>query len=105
MHERPFPGAETPAHHREVLPDWSMAEKLSDECISIRFSFRKEQNPGRKTINAMHHKGALSLQFQLCGKKRPSGRSIGAFNGHSRKSGRFIEGHHGIVFVKHDKLP
>jgi hypothetical protein len=53
----------------------------------------------------MYYKGALSLQFQLCGKKRPGGRSIGALNRHSRKSGRFIERHHGIVFVKHHKLP
>ena len=105
MDQLPFLGAETPANHREVLPDWSMAEKLSNECISTRFSFRKEQNPGCKAVNAMYHKGALSLQFQLCGKKRPGGRSIGALNRHSRKSGRFIERHHGIVFVKHHKLP
>jgi hypothetical protein len=82
-----------------------MFEKLSNECIPIRFSFRKEQDTGRKTIDAMHHKGSLSLQLQLRGKQRQSGLSIGAFNGHSRKSGRFIEGHHCIVFVKHEKFP
>ena len=105
MYQLPFLGGETPADHREVLPHGSMAEKLSNECISTRFSFRKEQNPRRKTINAMYDKGALSLQFQFCGKKRPGGRSIGAFNRHGRKSGRFIDRYHGIVFVKHDKLP
>ena len=104
MYELPFLCAEAPADHREVLPDWSMGEKLSNERIPTRFSFRKEQNPGRKAIDAMYDKGALSLQFQLRGKKGPGGRSIGALNRHSRKSGRFIEDHHGIVFVKHDKL-
>jgi hypothetical protein len=82
-----------------------MAEKLSNEYIPIRFSLRKEQNSGRKTIDAMYHEGALSLQFQFRGKKRQSGRSIGAFNRYRWKSGRFIEGHHGVVFVKHGKLP
>jgi hypothetical protein len=82
-----------------------MAEKLSNECISIRLSFREEQNPGRKTIDAMYDKGSLSLHFKFCGKKRQSGRSIGAFNGHGRKSGGLIERHHSIVFVKHEKFP
>ena len=72
--------------------------------ISIRLSFRKEQNPRRETIDAMYDKGSLSLQCKFFGKQRQSGRGIGAFNRHSRKSGRFIEDHHGIVFVKHGKL-
>jgi len=105
VNERPFLGGETPANHREILPDWSMAEKLSNECISIRFGFRKEQNSGRKTIDAMYDEGPLSLQFQFRGKQRQSGRSIGACNRHRQKPGRFIEDHHGIVFVKHEKLP
>ena len=105
VNERPFPGGETPAHHREILPRRSMAEKLSNEYIPIRFSLRKEQNSGRKTIDAMYDEGALSLQFQFRGKKRQSGRSIGAFNRYRWKSGRFIEDHHGVVFVKHGKLP
>jgi len=82
-----------------------MAEKLSNESIPIRFSLRKEQNAGRKTIDAMYDKGSLPLQFQFRGKKRPGGRRIGAFNGHSRKSGRLINDDYGIVFVKHGKLP
>jgi hypothetical protein len=53
----------------------------------------------------MYDKGSLSLQFKFCGKKRQSGRSIRAFDRHGRKSGRFSEDHHGIVFVKHEKLP
>jgi hypothetical protein len=81
-----------------------MSEKLLDECISIQLSFRKEQNPRRETIDAMYHKGALSLRCKSCGKQRQSGRDIGAVNRHSRKSGRFIEDHQGIVFVKHGKL-
>jgi hypothetical protein len=105
VNESPFPGGETPANHREILPRRSMAEKLSNEYIPIRFSLRKEQNSGRKTIDAMYHEGALSLQFQFRGKKRQSGRSIGASNRHSRKSGGFIEDHYGIVFVKHDRRP
>jgi hypothetical protein len=105
MHEVPFLGAETPANYREILPHRSVAEKLSNERIPIRFSFRKEQNPGSKTIDTMYDKGSLSLQFQFCGKKRQSGRSIGASNRHSRKSGGFIEDHYGIVFVKHDRRP
>ena len=105
VNERPFLGAGTPANNREILPDGSMGEKLSNEWIAIRRSFRKEQNPGRKTIDAMHHQGSLSLQFEFCGEKRPGGWSIGALDRHSRKSGRFIEDHHGIVFVKHEKLP
>ena len=93
VYELPFPGAEPSANYREILPDWSMGEKLPDQCISIRFSLRKKQNPGCKPIDAMYDKGPLSLPFQLGGKKRPSGRSIGAFNRHRRKSGRLIEGH------------
>ena len=105
VNERPFLGAGTPANDREILPDGSMGEKLSNECIAIRPGFRKQQNPGRKTIDAMHDQGSLSLQLEFCGEKRPSGRSIGALDRHSRKSGRFIEDHYGIVFVKHEKLP
>ena len=105
VNERPFLGAGTPANNREILPDGSMGEKLSNQCIAIRLGFRKEQNPGRKTIDAMHHQSSLSLQLEFCGEKRQSGRSIGALDRHSRKSGRLIEDHHGIVFVKHEKLP
>jgi len=84
MYQLPFLGAGMPADHREVLPDGSMVEKLSNQCISIRFSLRKEQNPGRKAIDAMYDKGAFSLPFQFRGKKRPGGRSIGAFDRHGR---------------------
>jgi hypothetical protein len=81
-----------------------MTEKLSNECVSIRFSFCKKQDPGRKTIDAMYDKDSLSLRFQFCGKKRQGGRSIGALHWHSRKPRGFIECHDGIVLVKHDKL-
>jgi hypothetical protein len=66
VNERPFFGSEMPANYREILPHWSMAEKLSNESISIRLGFCKEQNPGRKAIDAMYDKGSLSIQFQFC---------------------------------------
>jgi hypothetical protein len=69
VYELPFFGAETPANHREVLSHWSMGQKLPDQRISIRFSFRKEQNAGRKTIDAMYDEGPLSLPLQFRGKK------------------------------------
>ena len=81
-----------------------MAEKLLNECISIRLSFRKEQNARRETIDAMYDKGTLSLQGKCCRKQRQSGPGTGAVNRHSRNSGRFIDDHQGIVFVKHRKL-
>jgi len=52
----------------------------------------------------MHDQGSLSLQFEFCDKQRQGGRSIGALNRHSQKSGWFVENDHGIVFVKHRKL-
>ena len=105
VNERPFLDAEMSAHDREILPHRSVAEKLSNQRLSIRLGFCKEQNPGRKTIDAMHHKGSLSPRFQFRGKQRPCGRRIGAFHRHRWKSGRFIEGHDGIVFVEDNKLP
>ena len=81
-----------------------MAEKLSNQCVSIRLGLGKEQNPGRKTVDAMDDKGSLSLPSQFRGKKRQGGRSIGALHRHGRKSGRFVNGHDGIVFVKYDQL-
>ena len=53
----------------------------------------------------MHDGGLLSLQLQFCGKQRQSGRSIGALNRHSQKSGRLVENDYGIVFVKHGNRP
>jgi hypothetical protein len=105
VNERPFFGVDMPANHREILPHRSMAEKLSNECVSILLGFCKKQNPGRKTIDAMYDKRPLSLRLQFCGQKGEGGRSIGALHRHSRKPGGFVDGHDGIVFVKHDKLP
>src|SRR5260370_22734030 len=48
VNERPFFDAEMSANHCEILPDRTMAEKLSNEGVSIRFGFCKEQNPGGK---------------------------------------------------------
>ena len=105
MNQGPFHRAEAPANYREIPSGWSMGEKLSNERIPIRLGFRKEQNPGRKPIDAMHHKSSLSRPSKRSGKKRPGGRSIRALHRHSRQSGRLIEDEHGIVFVKHGKLP
>ena len=66
VHERPGLSAETSAHYREILPYWSMVEKLSHERISIRIGLCKQQNPGGKSIDAMHNQGSLSLPFKLC---------------------------------------
>lgn len=105
MNERPFPGTYTAANYREILSHRSMAEKLPNECVSIRPGFCEEQNPGRKTIDAMYDQCPLSLPFQFFRKQGPGGRSIGAPHRHSRKSGRLTDGHDGIVFVQHHKLP
>ena len=105
VNERPFFGGQMPANYCQILSHRSMAEKLSNECVSIRFGFCKEQSPGRETIDAMYDKGSLSLRFQFCGKKRQGRRCIGAFHRHSQKSGRFIQGHDRIVFVEDDKFP
>lgn len=105
MTERPFFDAEMPANYYKILPHRTMAEKLSNEGISIGLAFCEKQSPGRETIDAMDNQGSLSLRFQFCGKKRQGGRSIGAFDRHSQKSGRFIEGHDGVVFVEDGKLP
>jgi len=104
VNERPFFDAEMSANYCEILPHRSVAKKLSNECVSIRLGFCKEQHPGRKTIDAMYDKGSLSPRLQFCRKQRPCGRCIGAFHRHRWKSGRFIEGHNSIVFVERNKL-
>jgi hypothetical protein len=102
--ERPCLDVDTAAQYRKILSYWRMVEKLTHEHISIRIGLRKQQNPGSKTIDAMHDQGSLSLQLKFCDEQRQSGHSIGAFNRHSQKSGRFVESDHGIVFVKHRKF-
>ena len=52
----------------------------------------------------MHDQSSLSLQLEPCDKQRQSGRSIGALDRNSQKSGRLVEDDHGIIFVKHGKL-
>jgi len=105
VHERPCLNAETAAQYREIPPYGSMVEKLSHQRISIRTGLCKQQSPGGKTIDSMHDQGSLSPRLEFCDKQRQSGRSIRALNRHSQKSGRFVENDHGIVFVKHGKLP
>ena len=82
-----------------------MAKKLLYEGVPVGLSFCKKKNPGRKSIDAMHDKRALSLRIQFCGKQSQGGRCVSAFDRHGRKSGRFIDGHHSIVFVEQEKLP
>ncbi len=98
--EGSFFGAEMAPNHREILPYRTVAEKLSNQCVSIQHSFRKEQNPRREAIDAMYHKGSLPPRAQCCRKQRPCGRGIGSFYRYCGQSGRLIEGHNGIVFVK-----
>jgi hypothetical protein len=54
MNERPFFGTQMPANHCGILPHRTVAEKLSNHCVSIPFGLCKEQNPGGKTIDAMY---------------------------------------------------
>jgi hypothetical protein len=82
-----------------------MGEKLSNQCVSTTLGFCEEQNPGRKTIDAMHNKSSLSLRPQLRGEKRQGGRRIGAFDRHGEQSWRFIDGHDGIVFIEDGEFP
>ena len=77
-----------------------MGEKLPHQRIPVGTGLGKQQNPGGKTIDAMHDQGPLSLRLEFSDQQRQSGRSIGALNRHSQKSGRFVENDHGIVFVK-----
>jgi hypothetical protein len=104
MHEHPCLTAETAAQYREILSYGSMSEKLSHQRVSIRSGLGKQQSPRSKPIDAMHDQGSLSLQFESCDKQRQGGRSIGALNRHSQKSGWFVENDHRIVLVKHGKL-
>lgn len=68
VNELVLPGGEMPAHDGEILAHGSMREKLLYERIAIPFGFRKEQNTGRETVDAMHDVGALSSGFQFRGK-------------------------------------
>ena len=81
-----------------------MGEKLPHQRVPVRIGLGKQQYPGGKTIDAMHHQGALSLRLEFSDQQRQSGRSIGALNRHSQKSGRFVENDDGIVFIKHGNL-
>ena len=105
VNECPFFKAEMTANYREILPHWSVAEKLLNECFSIRPGFCKEQNPGRVTVDAMYDKGSLPLRFQLGRKKRLGGWGIGVIRGHGEQLGWFIQGDDGIVFIELDQLP
>ena len=105
MNQSSLIGLKTSAKYRQILPHWSMAEKLSNQYLAIRRGFSEDQNAGRETIDAMDNMGSLSPQRQSRGKQRQSGRTIGAFDRHRWEAGRFVEDHQGIVLVKHGKLP
>jgi len=45
VNKRLFFAAEMPANCCQILPHRNMAEKLLDECVSIRLGFCKEQGP------------------------------------------------------------
>jgi hypothetical protein len=101
--ERPLIVAEAAANNGEILPHGSMGEKLADERFAIRRGFGKEKDSGGKTIDAMHDECLSSLRFQFGGKKRLGGRGVGALDGHGSESRRLVDGHDGIVLVKHHK--
>lgn len=105
VNQCPCFSAETAAQYRKIPPHGSVREKLSHERISIPISLRKQQNPGGKTIDAMHDQGSLFLQLQCCDKQRQSRLSIRALDRHSEKSGRFVESDHGVVFIEDGELP
>jgi hypothetical protein len=81
-----------------------VVEKLSHQIISVRPRLGKQQSSGGKTIDAMHDQGSLPLRLESRGEQRQSRRMIGALNRHSQKSSRFVQNHHGIVFVKHGEF-
>ena len=105
VHQCPCLSVETAAHYREIAPYGSMGEKLPHQRMSIRAGFRKHQGPRGKTIDTMHDHGALFLALESRDQQRQSGRSVRTLNGHGQESGRLVENDHGIVFVKHRKLP
>lgn len=82
-----------------------MGEKLSNEPVPVRFGLRKEQNSGRETVDAMDDEGSLSPGLQFRNKQGQGGRRLGAWDGDSGKAGGLVDGHNGIVFVKHDEFP
>ncbi len=102
--ERPCLSFDTAAHYRQILPYRSMREKLMHEHLPICPGLRKQQNPGSKTIDAMHDQGPLFFQLKVCSEQRQSGRSLGTFYRYSQKSGWFVESDDGIVFVQHGNL-
>lgn len=70
VHQSPLPGLEPPAQYRQILPHWSVAEKLANEDLSIRLGLCEEQNAGREPVDAMDDQGSLSLPRQSRGKQR-----------------------------------
>ena len=58
------------ANYGEVLSHWSVRKELLDENFPIAFSFRKEQQSGRETIDAVDDKHALSFWFESGGNQR-----------------------------------
>lgn len=109
MNECPFfiliLSAGMPANHSQILPHRTVVKKLSNQRVAIPFGFCKQQNAGSKPIDAMYDKRSLSPRFQFRGKQGPCGRCGRILHRHGWKSGRFIDGHDGIVFVEHDQPP
>jgi hypothetical protein len=104
VNECALSGRKMSANHGEIFPHRSMSEKLSDECVAVGLSLSKKQKPGGKAVNAMHDEGSLFSAPQFSRKQRPRGRGVGVWHGNGGKSGRFIEGHHGIVFVNNGQF-
>ena len=54
VYERARWSVESPAHYREIVPCWSMVEKLFYQRVAILIGLSKQQNAGNKTIDSMN---------------------------------------------------
>ena len=59
MNKRVFRAGEMPAHDGEIPPDRSVAEKLTNERITVGLGLGKEHDARGEAIDAMHDEGAL----------------------------------------------
>jgi hypothetical protein len=65
VNQRSFFRGKMSAHDRQILPDGSVREELSNQRIPISHGFREQQNSGREAIDAMHDQSSLPASFQV----------------------------------------
>ena len=56
---------EMSANYCQIVPDGSVREKLSDQCVPIACSLGEQQNSGSKAIDAMYDQRALPARLQV----------------------------------------